>query len=197
MLAFMTTGRHPPSARPKDERNADRCASRLRRRKQGKSHARRPTSHRVPEQGSPPRADRRQSILAALPHSRQLGLQGPRQDLAQGVDRGDGARRSAHRPHSVSRRPSRTCSRATGCGSDRTSRTSSNATSPPRSARARFTSKPLGIANSANDRVSKNVFEKLTADEEHHIDFLETQLELIRQVGVELYAQKHMGGLEE
>jgi bacterioferritin len=48
-----------------------------------------------------------------------------------------------------------------------------------------------------NDRVSKNVFEKLTADEEHHIDFLETQLELIRQIGVELYAQKHMGGLEE
>ena len=74
---------------------------------------------------------------------------------------------------------------------------SSNATSPPRSTRARFTSKPLGIATTANDRVSKNVFEKLTADEEHHIDFLETQLELIRQVGVELYAQKHMGGLEE
>jgi len=49
----------------------------------------------------------------------------------------------------------------------------------------------------ANDRVSKNVFEKLTADEEHHIDFLETQIELIRQIGVELYAQKHMGGLEE
>jgi len=49
----------------------------------------------------------------------------------------------------------------------------------------------------ANDRVSKNLFEKLTADEEHHIDFLETQLEIIRQIGVELYAQKHMGGLEE
>ncbi len=51
--------------------------------------------------------------------------------------------------------------------------------------------------DSANDRVSKNLFEKLTADEEHHIDFLETQLEIIRQIGVELYAQKHMGGLEE
>ena len=48
-----------------------------------------------------------------------------------------------------------------------------------------------------NDRVSKNLFEKLTEDEEHHIDFLETQLELIKQVGAELYAQKHMGGLEE
>ena len=50
---------------------------------------------------------------------------------------------------------------------------------------------------SVNDRVSKNLFEQLTHDEERHIDFLETQLELIKQVGVELYAQKHIGGLEE
>ena len=46
-----------------------------------------------------------------------------------------------------------------------------------------------------NDRVSKNLFEKLATDEEEHIDFLETQIELIKQVGVELYAQKHIGGL--
>jgi len=50
---------------------------------------------------------------------------------------------------------------------------------------------------SVNDRVTKNLFEKLTQDEEGHIDFLETQLELIKQVGAELYAQKHIGGLEE
>ena len=36
----------------------------------------------------------------------------------------------------------------------------------------------------------------LAEDEEGHIDFLETQLELIKQVGVELYSQKHIGGLE-
>ena len=48
-----------------------------------------------------------------------------------------------------------------------------------------------------NDRVSKNLFEELAGDEEHHIDFLETQLELIKQVGVQLYAQKHIGKLEE
>jgi bacterioferritin len=47
-----------------------------------------------------------------------------------------------------------------------------------------------------SDRVSKNLFEELAADEEGHIDFLETQLELIEQVGVQLYAQKHIGGLE-
>ena len=49
---------------------------------------------------------------------------------------------------------------------------------------------------SVHDRVTKDLFEKLAGDEEHHIDFLETQLELIRQVGLPLYAQKHIGGLE-
>ena len=31
--------------------------------------------------------------------------------------------------------------------------------------------------------------------EEKHIDFLETQLELIKQLGVQLYSQKHIGEL--
>ena len=49
---------------------------------------------------------------------------------------------------------------------------------------------------SVGDRVSKNLFEELMKDEEGHIDFLETQLNLVEQVGVELYAQRHIGGLE-
>jgi len=48
-----------------------------------------------------------------------------------------------------------------------------------------------------NDRVSQNLFEKLATDEEHHIDFLETQIELIKQIGVALYSQKHIGKLED
>jgi len=52
------------------------------------------------------------------------------------------------------------------------------------------------FCDSVSDRVSKNLFEMLAADEEGHIDFLETQQELIKQVGVQLYAQKHIGGLE-
>jgi bacterioferritin len=47
-----------------------------------------------------------------------------------------------------------------------------------------------------NDRVSQNLFEELTTDEEKHIDFLEAQLTLIEQLGVQLYAQKHIGELE-
>ena len=50
---------------------------------------------------------------------------------------------------------------------------------------------------SVNDRVSKNLFETLAEDEEGHIDFLESQLELIKQVGAQLYAQKHIGSLQE
>lgn len=50
---------------------------------------------------------------------------------------------------------------------------------------------------SVGDRVSKDLFEELMADEEGHIDFLETQLELLGQVGVELYGQRHIGGFEE
>lgn len=37
------------------------------------------------------------------------------------------------------------------------------------------------------DYVSKNLFEELIADEEGHIDFLETQLSLMEEIGVERY----------
>jgi bacterioferritin len=33
-------------------------------------------------------------------------------------------------------------------------------------------------------------------DEEHHIDYLDTRLDLINRIGLELYTQKHVGGLE-
>jgi bacterioferritin len=34
-------------------------------------------------------------------------------------------------------------------------------------------------------------------DEEGHIDFLETQLDLVKKLGVELYSQHHIGELHE
>lgn len=48
-----------------------------------------------------------------------------------------------------------------------------------------------------NDRVSKQLFEELAADEEGHIDFLESQMEIIKQIGVELYSQHHIGGFKK
>jgi bacterioferritin len=50
--------------------------------------------------------------------------------------------------------------------------------------------------DSVGDKVSKNLFEELMADEEGHIDFLETQLNLVDQLGLQLYAQKHVGDVE-
>jgi bacterioferritin len=47
------------------------------------------------------------------------------------------------------------------------------------------------------DYVSRDLFEKLMSDEEHHIDFLETQLDLVAKLGVELYAQHHIGEMGE
>ena len=38
------------------------------------------------------------------------------------------------------------------------------------------------------DSTTANLFEDIVADEEHHIDYLETQLELMNKLGVELYS---------
>ncbi|MBX9989290.1 bacterioferritin [Phreatobacter oligotrophus] len=43
------------------------------------------------------------------------------------------------------------------------------------------------------DYPSRDLFIELMTDEEGHIDFLETQLEIIKTIGVQLYIQKHMG----
>jgi bacterioferritin len=51
--------------------------------------------------------------------------------------------------------------------------------------------------HSVKDDPSRDLFEELMADEEGHIDFLETQLDLVAKLGVELYSQRHMGELED
>ena len=42
---------------------------------------------------------------------------------------------------------------------------------------------------SIGDVTSARIFEDILADEEHHIDYLETQLELIEKLGIALYLQ--------
>ncbi|MBN8957974.1 MAG: bacterioferritin [Rhizobiales bacterium] len=49
---------------------------------------------------------------------------------------------------------------------------------------------------SVGDYVSKDLFEELMKDEEGHIDFLETQLDLVAKLGLELYSQRHIGKLD-
>ncbi len=45
------------------------------------------------------------------------------------------------------------------------------------------------ICHDAGDYISMKLFEELMADEEGHIDFLETQLELLGSIGDERYGQ--------
>lgn len=47
------------------------------------------------------------------------------------------------------------------------------------------------------DFVTKNMFEELLSDEEGHIDFLETQLELVAKLGEEKYAQLNASKMDE
>jgi bacterioferritin len=51
--------------------------------------------------------------------------------------------------------------------------------------------------HSVKDYVSRDLFEELMKDEEHHIDFLEEQLDLIAKLGVQLYSQHHIGKLDD
>ena len=51
--------------------------------------------------------------------------------------------------------------------------------------------------HAAQDYVTRDLFEKLMTDEEHHIDFLETQLDLVSKLGLELYVQHHIGKMGE
>jgi bacterioferritin len=51
--------------------------------------------------------------------------------------------------------------------------------------------------HAVKDYVSRDLFEKLMHDEEEHIDFLETQLDLVDKLGLQLYAQAHIGELDD
>jgi len=51
--------------------------------------------------------------------------------------------------------------------------------------------------HSVKDYVTRGLFEQLMHDEEHHIDFLETQIDLVAKLGLGLYAQHHIGDLDE
>jgi bacterioferritin len=51
----------------------------------------------------------------------------------------------------------------------------------------------IADCESAGDYVSRELFEDILESEEEHIDYLETQLELIGKVGIQNYTQSQMG----
>jgi bacterioferritin len=51
----------------------------------------------------------------------------------------------------------------------------------------------IGDCESSADYISREIFESILESEEEHIDFLETQLDLIVRVGIENYCQSQIG----
>jgi bacterioferritin len=51
----------------------------------------------------------------------------------------------------------------------------------------------IADSESLADYVSRELFESILESEEEHIDFLETQLDLINRVGIQNYSQSQMG----
>jgi len=51
----------------------------------------------------------------------------------------------------------------------------------------------IAYCESIKDYVSRDLFEDILDSEEEHVDWLETQLDLIDRVGLENYQQSHMG----
>ena len=53
--------------------------------------------------------------------------------------------------------------------------------------------KAINAAVEAGDNGSRDLFERILVDEEHHIDYLEAQLHMIREMGYENYLAQHIG----
>ena len=55
----------------------------------------------------------------------------------------------------------------------------------------------IADCESAGDYVSRELLESILESEEEHIDFLETQLDLIKRIGIENYCQSQIGEEED
>jgi len=55
----------------------------------------------------------------------------------------------------------------------------------------------ISDAERLGDFISRELFESILESEEEHIDYLETQLDLIKRIGIENYCQSQIGAGEE
>ncbi|MBI4456011.1 MAG: bacterioferritin [Acidobacteria bacterium] len=56
--------------------------------------------------------------------------------------------------------------------------------------------KAINVARDAGDDASRDLFTRLLKDEEEHVDWLETQLHVIKEVGYERYLTQQLEGEE-
>ena len=54
----------------------------------------------------------------------------------------------------------------------------------------------IAVCVTAGDNGSRELFEKMVGDEEHHTDYLEAQLDMIKEIGIQNYLAQHLGGQE-
>src|SRR5690554_6381211 len=59
-----------------------------------------------------------------------------------------------------------------------------------------FYKEAIAYCEEVRDYVTREIFEDILEDEEAHIDFIETQLGLVKAVGLENYLQSQMGEQE-
>jgi len=52
----------------------------------------------------------------------------------------------------------------------------------------------INAAVEAGDNGSRDLFERILKDEEHHVDYLEAQLHMIKEMGYEHYLAQHLHG---
>jgi bacterioferritin len=123
-----------------------------------------------------------------------LGIQEAGEPLAQGIDRGDAARRQDYGAHSVlDGFPNMQVLDPLHIGQNVKEVLDCDLASEM-SARALY-EEAATHCHSVKDYVTRDLFESIMKDEESHIDFLETQIDLVAKVGIELYSQHHIGEL--
>jgi bacterioferritin len=57
--------------------------------------------------------------------------------------------------------------------------------------------KAIADCEAVGDYVSREIFEDILRSEEEHIDFIETQLDLIKRIGIQNYCQSQMSHAEK